>query len=211
MDMSVRCYLESADVVGSFADDPSGIGNHGIVLRDCLVANYDRLHRRLLRFLGCPDRASDCLHDAWLRLGETTLSEAVQNPAAYVYRVACNVAMDRLRSNRIWQYAGDADASLDGAVDPLPGPDVVAEARSDLAAVERAIRSLPARHQHILMELRVNELTRQEVATLHGMSLRRVDTVLRQALDYCASQTDLQVLAGARGRRRALPQARMRA
>jgi hypothetical protein len=28
------------------------------------VVNYDRLHRRLLRHLGCPDQAGDCLHDA---------------------------------------------------------------------------------------------------------------------------------------------------
>ncbi len=210
MDMSVRCYLDCPDGVREYAGSPPDIDGHNVVLRDCLVQNYDRLLRRLQRFLGCPDQASDCLHDAWLRLGEMTISTAVQNPAAYVYRVACNVAIDRLRGNRLWQYSGDPDGGFDGIVDSSPGPDVIAEARSDLAAVERAIRSLPVRHQYILMELRVNELTRQEVAALHGMSLRQVDTALRQALDHCAAQTRQQVLVGARGPRRALPQARVR-
>jgi RNA polymerase sigma factor (sigma-70 family) len=204
MDMSVRCYLESPDVVGDYVDDRSDADCFNVALRDCLVANYDRLYRRLLRFLGCPDQAGDCLHDAWLRLGEMTISAAVQNPIAYVYRVACNVAMDRLRGNRFWQCAGDPDADPGDAVDPSPGPDLIAEARSDLAAVERAIRRLPVHHQCILMELRINELTRQEVATLHGISLRRVDTALRQALDYCAEYTDLAVTVGVRSPRRAL-------
>lgn len=197
MDMSVGCYLDLPDAGEGFGGETPGRdsqGRQGDALRDCLAANYDRLHRRLLRFLGCPDQASDCLHDAWLRLGDMPIAAAVQNPLAYVYRVACNLALDRLRSNRIWHSAADGDAVFDGAVDPSPGPDAVAEARSELAALERAMLDLPFRHQLILMDLRVGELTRQEVASSHGMSLRRVDTVLRQALDYCALQTG----AGAR-------------
>jgi RNA polymerase sigma-70 factor (ECF subfamily) len=89
-------------------------------------------------------------------------------------------------------------------VDPSPGPDRIAEARSELAAVERVIESLPYRYQSVLFELRINDLTRHEVATMLGLSLRRVDTVLRQTLDYCAERTSQQVLAGRRGPRRAL-------
>jgi hypothetical protein len=48
-------------------------------------------------------------------------------------------------------------------------------------------------------------MTRQEVAVFHGLSLRRVDTMLRQALDYCAGKTDRLAMAGVRSRRRALP------
>jgi RNA polymerase sigma-70 factor (ECF subfamily) len=73
-------------------------------------------------------------------------------------------------------------------IDQAPGPDVIAEACSKLANVERAILKLPIRHQYILMALRVNGLTRQEVAAVHGISRRRVDVILRQALDYCELQ-----------------------
>lgn len=165
----------------------SGDGR-SVALRDFLVANYHRLHRRLLRHLGCSDQASDCLHDAWLRLGDATLSATVQSPEAYVYRVACNLAMDRLRGNRSWQYTGDADAALERVVDPSPGPELIAEARSDLAAVERAMQRMPRRQLAVLVALRIDELTRHEVSTRYGLSLRRVDTALRQALDCCAER-----------------------
>jgi RNA polymerase sigma factor (sigma-70 family) len=185
VDLSVQSYLEiPAGVDGACRDD----AGCSAALRDCLTQNYDRLHRRLARYLGCPDQASDSLHDAWLRLGEMALPESVGHPEAYVYRVACNLALDRLRSNRAWQSLEDFE-ELDALVDPLPGPDRIAEARSELAEFERAMQSLPDRCQSVLFDLRVNELTRHEVATRFDLSLRRVDTVLRQTLDYCAQRT----------------------
>lgn len=174
MDMSIHAYLAA----------PDAGADQGTALRDCLAANYERLHRRLRHHLGCPDQASDCLHDAWLCLGETNVPHAVRSPEAYVFRVACNVAVDRLRASRPSRYAGDADTELESIADPSPGPELIAEARSELEAVERAMRRLPLRHQAIVMGLRVHELTRDELAIRHGLSLRRVDTTLRQALAH---------------------------
>jgi RNA polymerase sigma-70 factor (ECF subfamily) len=197
MDLSIQPYLTMPDGIGDTTDEgPCSDGR--IVLRDCLTANYGRLHRRLSGYLGCSDRASDCLHDAWLRLGDTTMPAAVRHPEAYVYRVACNLAMDDLRGNRARQCVGDAGTELEHLADPSPGPDRVAEARLEVAAMARAIRQLPRRHQAILMALRLDELTRHEVAARHGLSLRCVDTALRQALDYCTTQIN-----GPRGASRA--------
>jgi len=50
----------------------------------------------------------------------------VHSPEAYVYRTACNAAMDRMRSNRSWQYAEGADTDLDYLADLGPGPDLSA-------------------------------------------------------------------------------------
>jgi RNA polymerase sigma factor (sigma-70 family) len=209
MDLSIQPYLEMLDGVCHVPDERSGEDDCCALLRDCLAANYGRLQRRLLRYLGCPDLAGDCLHEAWLRLGDMTPPATVQSPEAYVYRVACNIAMDCLRSNRARQYAGNADAELDAIADPAPGPDLIAELRSDVAAVDRALQHLPRRHQAVLMALRIDELSRHEVAAFHGLSLRRVDTMLRQALDYCAEKTGQLATVGVRSPRRALPQARL--
>lgn len=191
MDMSMPVCLDVAVCDGDIraVRDAHGDSGQGPALRACLEANYARLHRRLLQHLGCSDLASDCLHDAWLRLGGMTVSAVVHSPEAYVYRVACNIATDRLRSNRLWQDAGDADPELDSFADPAPGPEAVAALRSDIQAVDRALQLLPYRHQHILTALRVDERTRDEVAAAYGISLRRVDTILRQALDVCTGKT----------------------
>lgn len=186
------------------ANRPLDEAQHRLALQGFLAANYNHLRRRLLRHLGCPEMASECLHDAWLRLGDMEVCAAVQSPEAYVYRVACNLAMDRMRSNRSWQYTGDAGTELEHLADDAPGPDHIAQARSDLAAVERALERLPRRHRSVLVALRIDEMTRHEAASRYGLSLRSVDTALRQALDYCAENTGQQVLAGVSTPRRAL-------
>ncbi len=203
MAMNILYDLE-APVDDDAANEPLDEAQRRIGLQGFLTANYAHLRRRLVRHLGCPDMATECLHDAWLRLGDMEVRSAVPNPEAYVYRAACNVAIDRMRGNRSWQYAGDADMELEHLVDPSPGPDLVAETRSELAALERALQRLPRRHRAVLIALRIDEMTRQEAASRFALSLRGVDTALRQALDYCAENTGQQALVGVSTPRRAL-------
>ncbi|MPS26605.1 sigma-70 family RNA polymerase sigma factor [Pigmentiphaga sp.] len=200
MTLSAVDCLEAPDAVDGVAGDSFAEDAGGVVLRDFLAANYARLHRRLQRHLGCPDLASECLHEAWLRLGEIPLRAVVQNPDAYVYRIAFNLAMDHLRNRRPWQDA--ADAGLEHMVDHAPGPDVIAEARSDVQAVERAMQRLPHRHRLVLVALRIEEKTRQEVADWYRISLRNVDTTLRQALEQCAQASGQTVRVGVGSSRR---------
>lgn len=183
-------------------------------LREFLAANYGALHRRLVRHLGCADLASECLHEAWLRLGTASAAAGVYNPDAYVYRVACNAAMDGLRGHRAWTSPGGlrpvrnvADGSdmgddIERIADAAPGPDAIAEGRSDLNAVERAFSQLPPRHRSILFALRIEDDTREDVARRHRISLRKVDTTLRQALAHCAEHAGLNVMAGISAPRR---------
>jgi len=182
----------------------------GQALRECLELNYDHLHRRLTRHVGCPDTASDSLQEAWLRLGSATLPDAVRSAEAYVYRVACNLATDQLRDRRMWPSLADAEAVFEHLADHSPGPEAVVEARSELAALDRALQGVPGRHRRVLMGLRLEELTREEVAARDGISLRSVDTALRQTLDYCAAQTGRGVVGGIQSPRRALPRTKRR-
>lgn len=204
MDLSAWHCLASFEVIDAVATQAPA-KDYSVALRELLAANYTRLHQRLHRHLGCPDLASDCLHDAWLHLGEMNVSEPVQSPGAYIYRVACNLAMDRLRSNRPWQYASDVESELQALADHSPGPDLIAEARSDLEAFERALERLPRRHRSVLIGLRIEEKTRQEVADWLRISLRSVDTALRQALDHCAEASGQTVMVGVSSPRRGLP------
>ena len=196
------------------ANDVAAVPGQGAQLQAVLESNYAGLHRRLTRHLGCAELASDSLHDAWLRLGAWTASGGAalaHSPVAYVFRVACNAAMDSLRRNRAWLYAdegGGTGAGAAGLVDFLAdtaaGPERLAELHADVRRLAQAVALLPRRHQQVLEALRVDELSRQEVAERHDMSLRNVDTALRQALDHCARHTGHAAQGGAGTPRRSL-------
>ncbi|VVE83636.1 RNA polymerase sigma factor [Pandoraea sputorum] len=178
------------------------VGTATQVLRECLEANYDRLLRRLSRSIGCQDTASDSLHEAWVRLGSATLPEAVHKGETYVFRMAYNLAVDQMRGRRMWASLADENEVFDVLPDHGPGPEAVAGARSELAALARALGEMSGHHRRVLVELRIDDLTREEVAARHGLSLRKVDTLLRQTLDYCAEQTGRQAAGGITASRR---------
>lgn len=180
MDMSIALHPGAC----GDREDPPLSRYRGLALRNCLVENYDLLRRRLAACLGSNDQATDCLHEAWLRLGDMTVSSAIRNPSAYVYQVARNLAVDSQRRSQRWPLSSDAE--IDAVSDPAPGPERIAEARSRIRAIDHAMRGLPYRHQAILVAVRGDELARQEVARRHGMSVRGVDAVLRQAVLHCA-------------------------
>ena len=198
------------------ANDMAAVPGQGAQLQAVLESNYAGLHRRLTRHLGCAELASDSLHDAWLRLRTLTAGDGAalaHSPVAYVFRVACNAATDSLRRNRAWLYADEGDGGGTGAgaavlvdilADTAAGPERLAELHADVRRLAQAVALLPRRHQQVLEALRVDELTRQEVAERHDMSLRNVDTALRQALDHCARHTGHAALGGAGTPRRSL-------
>ena len=194
------------------ANDMAAVPGQGAQLQAVLESNYAGLHRRLTRHLGCAELASDSLHDAWLRLRTLTAGDGAalaHSPVAYVFRVACNAATDSLRRNRAWLYAGEGDGDgaavlVDILADTAAGPERLAELHADVRRLAQAVALLPRRHQQVLEALRVDELSRQEVAERHDMSLRNVDTALRQALDHCARHTGHAAQGGAGTPRRSL-------
>ena len=116
---------------------PPASGDVRACLSDFLVANYARLIGRLRARLGCEDLASDSLHDAWLRLADGPAPEpggaaGVVNPGAYLFRMACNIAIDRLRAEQL-RRAGGPELEPDEVEDGAPGPQQIAQARSSCA------------------------------------------------------------------------------
>ncbi|MGJ7544774.1 sigma factor-like helix-turn-helix DNA-binding protein [Variovorax sp. LT1R16] len=89
---------------------------------------------------------------------------------------------------------------------PFTRPRRHCRARSELEAVERVLQHLPRRHRSVLVALRLEDKSRQEVATWLRISLRSVDTALRQALDHCAEASGQTVMVGINTHRRGLPQ-----
>lgn len=167
----------------ALADPAAGIDT-AARLRAHLSGSYAALHGRLARRFGCADLARECLHDTWLRLARPVVGD-VRQADAYVFRMACHLAIDRLRAQASWLSLDDPDAGLPEPIDESPGPQAVAEGRSTLMELARIMEGLPRRQRAVLIALRVEGRSRGDAAEWLGMSLRSVDTALRQALRYC--------------------------
>ena len=159
-----------------------------VALRHFLVDRYDEIKGRLTRRLGSPELAGDALQDAWLKIARVNTLGDIRNPRTYILSVAMNAARDRMHGDdRRYLASAEIDSLLDVA-DEAPDPARVAEARSELRALEAILQELPRRRREILLAARIDKLPQQEIARRFGISLRLVEKELQRAAEFCLAR-----------------------
>lgn len=131
----------------------------------------------------------------WLRLATSRAAE-VRNPGAYVFRMACNMAVDGLRQG--WREVGQDGDDAGLLADDAPGPAQVAEARSELLSCMRALQALPSRRHAILLARSVEDLSPREVALRYGITVDSVMGEVRRARQTLGAPQALRAGAGSR-------------
>jgi RNA polymerase sigma-70 factor, ECF subfamily len=142
-------------------------------VRKLFIDRYHDMRDRLSRKLGSSDRASDALHDAWLRLASTDSMNAVQSPQNYLFRIALNAADDQRRKERRDRGVADIDDVLEVA-DDAPTPEAITLAKSELAMAEVVLASFSPRRRAIFLAARLHDIPRQVIADRLGISRRLV-------------------------------------
>ncbi|WP_063627835.1 RNA polymerase sigma factor [Bradyrhizobium sp. WSM3983] len=155
------------------------------ILRDLLLAEYHDLNRRLSRRLGSAENASEVLHETYLRLEKISEIAEVRSPKAYLFRIALNIANDRRRSEIRRLTTSEIETLLE-IPDDQPDAARVIEDRSEIKLLRRAIAELPERRRRALLLSRVEGMTNREIAELLGVTVRTIETDLKQAIEHCA-------------------------
>lgn len=153
-----------------------------------LVSTYPDLKKRLTRRLGSVDAASEALQDTYLRLQRAEFKNEIRNPKSYLVSMALNIASNRTRSEARYLSAADVQELLE-IPDDSPGPSRIAEARSELTAVEEALRALPARRRAMFCRFWVDNASYQEIALDFNVSERTVRHDLLLATRYLHEAT----------------------
>jgi RNA polymerase sigma-70 factor, ECF subfamily len=162
-------------------------------LRRYLLLDYETLKAQLARYLGSVDRANEALQDTWLRLERASPQQPVERPFAYLLRIAYNLALKRRQSERRAVTLDDARGALN-LVDDAPDPERVVTARSELAALERALAELPPRQREILIASRADGIPLREIATRLHVSQRLVEMELKLALVHCGRHLGRKII-----------------
>jgi RNA polymerase sigma factor (sigma-70 family) len=157
------------------------------VLRDLFLNEYGGLDRRLSRRLGSAELASDVMQETYLRLEAMNDVGPVVSPKAYLFRIAVNIANDRRRTENRRLTPDQVDNLLD-IPDERPDAARIIEARSELARLRRAVAELPERRRRVLVMSRMEDIPHREIARRLGVTVRTVETDLKQALEHCAQR-----------------------
>lgn len=153
-------------------------------LAQAVETYYDDLRRFVRRRTGSASLADDVVQETWVR-ARTSAAAMPQNPRAYVFRMAGNLAVDHVQ-----QRAAQPDHVADGGlIDQLvwdaTTPEVEVAAREELAILEAAIRELPAKRRLVFVLYRGRGLTMRQIAARLGISEKRVEKQIARAMVHC--------------------------
>lgn len=162
-------------------------------IKTLFIQRYADLRSRLSYRLGSDDLADDVLQETWLRVDQMTEVSGVQNPLAYLFRMALNVAADQRKAQSRLLYYTEIEElmqSTDDALDPASA----ASALKDIEQLQRALYKLPSRRRAILLASRVEGVPHREIATRFGVSTRTVEKELKAALLHCGDWLERDVM-----------------
>lgn len=132
-----------------------------------------------------PDDVEDIVQETYLRLCRVAMVDEIQNPRAYIYRIARNLALDSLKK-------ADNAKTVPLLEDfPEPGTrsdDVVrhVESSEEFAHFCDSVRRLPAQAQRVFVLKKVYGFSQRRIASDLGISQSTVEKHVALASRRCS-------------------------
>ena len=166
-----------------------------------LAALLEAERGALLRFLAArcsdPAEAEDLLQELWLK---ATMAQTgpIANGRAYLFRMANNLVLDRVRASRrtmqrerAWlDHDAPAPAGIEMRPDPSPGAEAELIEAEEAAQVRRAIEALPEGARRALLLYRFEGHGQGEIARIMGISRSGVEKHLAVAMKHLRSSLE---------------------
>ncbi len=149
------------------------------------LENTDFLKNFLKRFLTRAEDIEDLAQEAYLRAYRAEQERGVDQPKAYLFRVAKHLALNELnrKSAQMTDYIEDRLAAI-----PLDGKDNLedeVEAEQTVSVYYEAVAALPKRCRRVFLLRKVNGMRQQEIADQLGITLSAVEKHLSNGAKSC--------------------------
>jgi RNA polymerase sigma-70 factor (ECF subfamily) len=156
---------------------------------------YAEHRAEILRYLrartGDAAEAEDVVQELWLKL-QSTESGPIANGRAYLFRMAHNLVLDRLREQKRrrmrdtgWTLERSAGVTGDGdLVDPRQSTESELLEKEELARLAKAIGQLPEGAQRAFCLHKIDGLSHGEVAARLGISRSGVEKHMAVAMKH---------------------------
>lgn len=125
---------------------------------------------------------SDLLQDIYVRVFESARKALPISTRSFVFTIAHNLLVDRLRREQIIPLQAIENLEALGVAADAPGPDDHTIAREELRRVQAALDLLPPRAREAVVLFQVQGLSRQEIAVRMGIAEKTVTSHLNAGM-----------------------------
>ncbi len=164
-------------------------GKKSLLFEHYLVQR-DALKRFLMARLGVESEAEDLVQELYFRLDRAELSPEVENPVAYLYKMAFNLARDHRRERQRshardgqWVESQRIMIGTEPVADHAPA-DIAYEAKQDLARLVAALEDLSPHCRRVFMLHKFEGMSHAEIAAKVGISRSTVEKHMGTAIKH---------------------------
>lgn len=134
--------------------------------------------------------SADLVQDAFLKTIEAGRTTKIESPVGFLFRVARNSVIDRLRKRSRWsRLMSDADAPGEQA-DLSPGVERSLIASERLSVALACIDAMPSRRREVFLLQRIEGLTYVKIAKKLGISAKTVEAHMSAAMLQLSREMD---------------------
>jgi RNA polymerase sigma-70 factor (ECF subfamily) len=143
------------------------------------------LQKYLVGFLPAQQDIEDVAQEAYLRAWIAEQRETIEQPKAFLFRIAKNLALTKLskKSRQITDYIEEASASI--VIQTAAAIDEELEAEQCLGLYCEAVAALPDKHRQAFLLRKVHGMAHKEIAERMDVSCGSVEKYLRQGILAC--------------------------
>jgi len=144
--------------------------------------HVEQIYRFVVLKVGSKETAEDITSRVFTRIWEYMKNEEnpdLENPRAYLYRLARNAVIDHYRKKELDSVAAPEDLPL---ADGSRGIDEEAAERSEMKRIREALQALNEDYQNVIVWYYLDELSAEEIAELLGKSENAVRVTVHRAL-----------------------------
>jgi RNA polymerase sigma factor (sigma-70 family) len=157
-----------------------------------LLTTYLEKREMLVRLFSAslrdPVLAEDVIQDLYLKIARVDPTYEIDNPTAFLFRMANNIYLNRLRARKSAdtreQAWHDTHSQMSGgeAIDEAPSAETQLQARQQLERLLENLKDLPEKTQTIFRLHKLEGVPQTEVAARLGISISSVEKQLSAAL-----------------------------
>ena len=149
------------------------------------LVNHDFLKRFLARYFSDSQDIEDVAQEAYLRAYVAEQQKEIEQPKAYLFRIARNLALTQLtaKSKKITDYIEECGASV--VIECVAAADIEVEAQESLGLYCEAVAALPEKCRQVFLLRKVHGLAHKEIAQRMSLSVSSVEKYLLRGILEC--------------------------
>lgn len=157
---------------------------------ETFVENSLFLKRFLARYFANAQDIEDVAQEAYLRAFAAEQKKHIEQPKAFLFRIARNVALNELtrKSRQITDFIEEVSASVVINAEASTVEEIEAEEHFGLYC--EAVASLPEKCRQVFLLRKVHGLAHKEIASRMSLSVSSVEKYLRQGVLACRALID---------------------